>query len=161
MATLQMIVDDFLAQKRIAVVGVRTTTQDAANAIYDKFKGAGYEVFAVNPKVESFNGEPCYPNVGEIPGGVDLAMICTNPTVTEQVVKDCHAAGVKRVWMHRSIGDSSSPVAVEYCKEHGMAVLPGGCPMMFVDPVDFGHQCMRFIGKLSGWMPKEMEVPTA
>ena len=74
MTVLQELVNDFLAQERIAVVGVRTTVEDAANSIYDKFKGAGYEVFAVNPKADTYKGEPCYPSIKEIPGGVQAAM---------------------------------------------------------------------------------------
>ena len=49
MSSLQELVDSFLAQERIAVVGVRTTKPDAADSIYDKFKDNGYRVFAVNP----------------------------------------------------------------------------------------------------------------
>ena len=58
MSALKTLVDSFLAQDRIAVVGVRTTMEDAANSIYDKLKGAGYQVFAVNPKTDTFKGEP-------------------------------------------------------------------------------------------------------
>lgn len=160
MASLQTIVDHFLAQKRVAVVGVRTSGGDVtANIIYKKFRKAGYEVFPVNPNASEFEGGTCYASVKDIPGGVDLAMLVTRPEITEQVVRECHEAGIRRVWMHRSFGNSSSEAAVAYCIENEMAVLPGGCPMMFIKPVDVAHVCMRFIGKLSGWMPREMEMP--
>lgn len=155
MSELKTLVDSFLAQDRIAVVGVRTTTQDAANSIYDKFKGAGYQVFAVNPKTDVYNGEPCYPSVTEIPGGAQAAMLVTRPEITEKVVEECKQAGVTHVWMHHSIGNSVSEKAVQYCKDNGMTVIAGGCPMMFVEPVDFGHKCMRFIGKFAGWLPAD------
>jgi hypothetical protein len=57
--------------------------------------------------------------------------------------------------MHRSIGNSVSDNAVQYCKDNGIRVIGGGCPMMFVEPVDFGHKCMKFIGNFTGWLPKE------
>lgn len=155
MSNLQNLVDDFLAQERIAVVGVRTTTEDAANSIYQKLKDAGYQVFAVNPSASEYKGEPCYPSVKEIPGGVQAAMLVVKPEVSEKVVVDCAEAGVGHVWMHRSIGNSVSEKAVAYCRENGISVIGGGCPMMFVKPVDFGHVCMRFIGKYTGWLPKE------
>ncbi|HKJ27807.1 MAG TPA: CoA-binding protein [Anaerolineales bacterium] len=155
MATLKALVEDFLTQERIAVVGVRSTVEDAANSIYDKFKGAGYDVFAVNPKTDTYKGEPCYPSVKEIPGGVQAAMLVTRPELTEQLVVECKEAGVTHVWMHRSIGNSTSEKAIQYCRDNGINVIGGGCPMMFVEPVDFGHKCMRFIGKYAGWLPQE------
>jgi len=154
-SNLQSLVDDFLAQDRIAVVGVRSTVEDAANSIYQKFKGAGYQVFAVNPSAAEFKGDPCYPSVKEIPGGVQAAMLVLRPEVTEKVVRECAEAGIKHVWMHRSIGNSVSEEAVQFCKENGISVIGGGCPMMFVKPVDFGHVCMRFIGKFTGWLPQD------
>ena len=55
-------------------------------------------------------------------------------------------AGVRRVWMHQSIGkqgSSVSPAAVEYCRQHKISVIAGACPMMFGPEADFGHTCMR------------------
>ncbi len=155
MSKLQARVDDFLAQKRIAVIGVSTKKEDAPNLIYKKLKSQNYEVFPVNLTAKEFKGDPCYPSVKDVPGGVDAAVMVTKPEVTDQVVKECAEAGVMHVWMHRSIGNSVSEDAVKFCKEQGISVIAGGCPMMFVKPVDFGHKCMRFIGNFTGWLPKE------
>jgi len=156
MSQLQSLVDDFLAQKRIAVVGVSRTKEDAPNAIYKKLKSKGiYEVIPINPHTRDFKGDPCYPTVKDVPGGVDAAVLVTRPEVTEQVVRECAEAGVTHVWMHHSAGNSVSEEAVRFCKENGIAVIAGGCPMMFVKPVDFGHVCMRFIGKYAGWLPND------
>lgn len=152
MSKMQELVDGFLAEKRIAVVGVRTTTEDAANSIYKKFKDHGYEVFAVNPNAAEYKGDPCYPSVKDIPGGVGAAMIVLKPEMSAEVVKDFPEAGVRHVWMHRSIGNSVSEEAIQICRENGISVIPGGCPMMFVSP-DFGHKCMKWIGKYAGWFP--------
>jgi uncharacterized protein len=51
-------------------------------------------------------------------------------------------------------GSSVSPEAVDYCREHGMSVIAGGCPMMYGEGVDFGHACMRWILGLTGRLPK-------
>lgn len=155
MSNLQSLVDDFVAQDRIAVVGVSTKNEEAANMIYKKFKGAGYEVFAVNPTTEVFKGDPCYPSVKDIPGGAQAVVLVLKPEVTEKVVRECAEAGITHVWMHRSIGNSVSDEAVQFCKDNGIQVIGGGCPMMFVKPVDFGHVCMRFIGRFTGWLPQD------
>jgi predicted CoA-binding protein len=153
--TLQTKAKSFLAQKRIAVIGVSSTKDDAANLIYRKLRETGYEVFAVNPKVDTVEGDPCYANVQAIPGGVEGAVIVTRPEVTAQVVRECADAGVKQVWMHQGMGNSVSDEAVTYCREHGIAVIPGACPMMYCKPVDFGHKCMRWAFGLVGRLPKE------
>lgn len=153
MSNLRARADEFLSQKRIAVAGVSRTEQDSANAIYKKLRETGYQVFAVNPNADRVEGDPCYHDVKSIPGGVENVVIVTTPEVTESVVRDCADAGVKRVWMHRSIGNSVSEEAVEFCRQHGIDVLDGGCPMMFCAPVDFGHVCLRTVMGWAGRLP--------
>ena len=157
MTNLETKVEDFLAQKRIAVAGVshEHSNHPAANLIYDRLKKTGHDVFAVNPNMPTFEGDRCYPNVQAIPGGVDGVVIITRPDTTERIVRDCGEAGVPRVWMHESMakGSSVSPDAVEYCRHHEISVIAGACPMMFGDGVDFGHRCMRWIMNVSGRLP--------
>jgi len=147
-------VRDFLAQKRIAVAGVSrdNSHHPVGNLIYRRLKTTGHEVFAVNPHMQTFESDRCYPDVRSIPGGVDGVVIVTRPDVTEQIVRDCSEAGVPRVWMHQSVtaGSSVSAAAVAYCRERGIGVIDSGCPMMFGDHVDAGHLCMRWFLKLTG-----------
>ena len=155
--TLEAKVDDFLAQKRIAVAGVsrNNSGHPAANLIYRRLKATGHDVYAVNPYMQTFDGDRCYPDVSSIPGGVDGVMIVTRPDVAERIVHQCGDAGVRRVWMHQSLakGSSVSPEAVEYCRQHNISVIAGACPMMFGPGVDFGHTCMRWIMRLTGGLP--------
>ena len=155
--TLETKVHDFLAQKRIAVAGVSRDKKShpVGNLIYDKLKKSGHDVFAVNPNMQTFEGDRCYPNLKSIPGGVDGVVIVTRPEVTERIVHDCGDAGVRRVWMHRSIGKGSSVStdAVEYCHQREITVIAGACPMMYGEGVDFGHTCLRWILKLTGGLP--------
>jgi predicted CoA-binding protein len=156
--TLETKVHEFLAQKRIAVAGVSRTNSHhpAGNLIYRRLKKTGHEVFPVNPHMQTFEGEPCYPDLRSIPGGVDGVVIVTRPETAEQIVQDCSAAGVRRVWMHQSLGKNGSSVssaAVEYCRQHDIAVIAGACPMMYGDGVDLGHTCMRWILRLTGGLP--------
>ena len=158
MTALDTKVHDFLAQKRLAVAGVSRQTHGhpAANLIYRRLKHTGHDVFAVNPHLQTFDGDRCYPDLRSIPGGVDGVMIVTRPGTTEQIVHDCNDAGVRRVWMHQSLdtkGSSVSPAAVEYCQQHGITVIAGACPMMYGDDADFGHRCMRWLLKMKGGLP--------
>lgn len=127
----------------------------AANLVYRKLKSGGYEVFAVNPKAEEAEGDRCYPNLAAIPGGVDAVVAATHPDVTPGVVRECAELGIERVWLHRSFGRGSvSEEAVALGREHGIRVIPGACPMMFLEPVDVGHRCIRWMLKITGGLPK-------
>jgi len=156
-APVEAKVHDFLAQKRIAVVGVSRdqSHHPAGNLIYRRLKKTGHDVFAVNPHMQTFEGDRCYPDVNAIPGGVDGVVIITRPEITERIVRECSDAGIRRVWMHQSAakGSSVSPEAVEYCRQHDISVIAGGCPMMYGAGVDFGHTCMRLIMRLTGGLP--------
>ena len=154
---LEMKVHDFLAQKRIAVAGVSRDKSHHAvgNLIYDRLKKSGHDVFPVNPHMQTFAGDRCYPDLQSIPGGVNGVVIVTRPETTERIVRDCGDAGVHRVWMHQSVGKATSvsPAAVEYCRQHDISVIAGACPMMYGTGVDFGHTCMRWILGLTGGLP--------
>lgn len=45
---------------------------------------------------------------------------------------------------------SVSQEAVRLGRENNIAVVPGGCPMMFCEPVDFGHKCMCGVLRVTG-----------
>ena len=152
--TLEAKVEDFLAQKRIAVAGVSrdNSHHPVGNLIYHRLKKTGHDVFPVNPHMDAFEGERCYPNLQSIPGGVDGVVVITRPDVTERIVHDCTAAGVRRVWMHQSTRKASSvsPKAVDYCRQQGISVIAGACPMMFGPGADLGHTCLRWMLTLTG-----------
>ena len=144
-------IDDFLAQKRIALVGVSRNPKQLANMVYGALKKRGYQVYPVNPNADSLEGDRCYPYIRELPEPVDGALIMLQPAAVPGVVNQCIEAGIPRVWMGLQ---SVSPEAVQLCREKGIAVIDGVCPMMFVAPVGFVHRCHRFILKLAGKLPK-------
>ena len=155
--TLDTQVHEFLAHKRIAVAGVSrdNTRHPVGNLIYHRLKKTGHDVFPVNPHIQTYEGDRCYPDLQSIPGGVDGVVIVTRPELTERLVRDCSDAGVRRVWMHQSVGKGSSVSAdaVEYCRQHEISVIAGACPMMYGEDADLGHRCMRLILKLTGGLP--------
>ena len=155
---LETRIHEFLASGRIAVVGVSRDNRHhpAANLIYRRLKKDGHEVYAINPHMQMFEGDLCYPKLEAIPGGIDAVVIITRPEVTEQIVRDCAAIGVRHVWMHQSAARTSSVSedAVGFCREHDISVIAGACPMMYVDGADFGHRCMRWFLQFSGGLPE-------
>jgi predicted CoA-binding protein len=158
MPTADAAIDDFLAQKRIAVAGVSRDPKGmhTGNGIYQRLKERGYEVFAVNPNADTVEGDPCYRSLAAIPGGVDAVVIATRPEAAPSVVEECKALGITRVWMHRSFGGGSvSKEAHELCRQSGITSIAGACPLMYGPTSDGGHRFMRAMLGLFGQLPKE------
>jgi predicted CoA-binding protein len=131
-----------------------------ANTIYRKLKTAGHQVFAINPNAEMVEGDPCYASLASVPGGLDAVVIVTRPQITLEIVRQCKKLGIRWVWMHRSFGKGSvSAEAVRFCRENDILVIDGACPMMFCQPVDFAHLCMRTILGWFGRMPRIQQDP--
>ncbi|HEX2923511.1 MAG TPA: CoA-binding protein [Chloroflexota bacterium] len=145
------VIDDFLAQKKIALVGVSRDSKQFANMVYRSFKSKGYQLYPVNPHAETLEGECCYSTPADLPETVDGALVMVAPSAAAKAVQQCADAGIRRVWLGNG---SVSLEAVALCKERGIAVVDGACPMMFAEPVGFGHACHRFVLKIAGKLPK-------
>jgi predicted CoA-binding protein len=158
MSKIDLLVQDFLAQKKIAVVGVSEKRDTGCNSNYLHFKRNGYQVFAINPHTATFKGDPCYPNLKALPEKPDAVFILASPRVADEIVQECVELGVKHVWMHCMMGTkpglaagmtSVSPAAVELCRKNGIAVIPGSCPNQFLKG-DFPHAMMGSFWRLLG-----------
>ena len=158
MKTIKEAATEFLSLKRIAVTGVsRNAGPHGSNAVYKRLRDRGYEVFAVNPNVDEVEGDRSFHSLADIPAVVDGVVIGTSPERALETMRECDALGIKRVWMHRSFGTGSvSDEATGYGREHGIAVIDGGCPCMFEPAADPGHKVMRFIFTLKGHVPKQV-----
>ena len=153
-ATIPDAVAEFLSGRRLAVAGVSRDSAQPANAIYRKLRDAAHEVFAINPNAAEVEGVRCYPDLASVPGGVNGVIVATHPAISLSVVRQSAECGVRRVWFHRSFGDGSvSEEAVRECGARGIECIVGGCPLMYCEPVDVGHRCMRWWLRWKGRVP--------
>lgn len=149
---------DFLTARRIAVTGVsREPGSHGGNAVMSGLRRRGFSVIPVNPNAHDVEGTACYPNLAAIPGGVDAVVIATRPEQAAATVRECADLGIKKVWLHRSIGGGSvSEDAVQVGRENGITVIDGGCPLMFGPDADRAHRLMRGFCRLTGAVPREV-----
>ncbi len=151
---MQNLAQDFLAQKRIAIVGVTRDKQGWGRTLYDEFKKRGYDTYAINP-ARAIEGIQCYGALRELPQKPDGVLLVVPPNVTEQVVREVAELGIPRVWMHRSGGAGAvSEAAIQFCKEKKIAVVYGVCPFMYLQPQGFGHKLHYTFAKWFGGLPK-------
>ncbi len=157
MATTRRQIDDFWLLKRLAVVGVSRDPKHFSNMIWQELRQRRYEAVPVNPNARELDGQPCFARVQEIQPPVEGAVIMTPAGVTEQVVRDCAAAGVRHVWLHKGAGGGPgavSPAAVAFCEANGIDVVAGYCPFMFLPGTPFFHGLHAFAKKLTGSYPR-------
>jgi predicted CoA-binding protein len=120
-------VAEFPKYKRWAVIGVSDDRSKYGNKIYRDLRDAGYEVYAVNPKLETVEGDPCYASVKDLPVTPDVVDMVVPPVAGPAVVQDCLAAGVKRVWFQPG---SESEEGIRKAQEGGMEVVYDACIMI-------------------------------
>ena len=149
---------EFLGHKRIDVTGVsRSPGNHGGNVVYNRLRDRGYDVFPVNPNAEEVEGDAAYPDLRSIPGGIEAVVIATRPEYADATMRECVELGIGHVWMHRGPGGGSvSRTAAAYGREHGVAVIDGGCPCMFGPTADTGHKAMRLVFTLTGGVPKNV-----
>jgi hypothetical protein len=152
--TVRNAIDEFLSCRRIALVGLSSQPADFSRAVFHELVARGFDVVPVNPKLTEVEGRPAYARVQDIPEPVDAALLMTAPEVSESVVHDCAEAGIHHVWLHRGAGRGAvSDAALDAGKAHGMSVVPGECPLMFLEHPAWVHRVHAWGRKLVGHYP--------
>ena len=173
MTTLQDI-GSFLALHRLAVVGVSRRSGDFTRVLFRELRQRGYDLVPVNPALAKegteeaakeevevkaeVDGIPCVAKIADVSPPVEGALLLTSPSVTDKVLEDCVKAGIRRVWLYRGTGAGAvSPSAIGFCESHGITVVGGECPFMFLPETGLVHRLHGFCRKLTGKYPPEAD----
>lgn len=144
-------IDNFLRQRKIALVGVSRNNRKFGSVIFKEMSAKGYQIFPINPNAEYINNQRCHPNLKDLPEQVDGVIIVVPPSQTEKVVQDVADLKIEHVWMQQG---SESEKAIQYCKDNNISVVAGECILMFAEPVKSLHRIHRFVWKIIGKYPK-------
>ena len=136
------IIEEFLAQKNIAIFGISRNPHKFGNAISKELKAKGYNIYPINPNSQFINDEVCYPDLRSLPVKVDGVIIVTKPIATEMILKDVVENGIKRVWMQQGAGSHKS---IQYCLENDIQFVNNKCILMYAQPVKSVHNFHRWI----------------
>jgi predicted CoA-binding protein len=148
-------VNDFLAQRRIAVVGASRDPKELSHVLWQELLQRRYDAVPVNPATAELDGQPCYPSVDAIQPPVDAVLVMTPAAVAAEIVDASARTGVRHVWLWGGFGgSSSSDDAVARAEAHGMQVVAGHCPYMFLPGSGGPHALHGFIKRLTGGYPK-------
>ena len=119
----------FLAAGSFGVVGASADRNKYGNKVFRCYQMNGREVIPVNPKESIIEGVATVATVSELPDDVQSISIITPPHVTEKVVAEAIAKGIKNIWMQPG---AESPTAVALCREKGINVIADGSCLLVV-----------------------------
>jgi predicted CoA-binding protein len=144
-------IDSFLACRRIAVVGVSRDPKHFSRAVYRAFAERGYDLAPVNANGGTVDGREAARRLGDVAPPVEAVLVMTPASASAEVVRECAAAGVPRVWLHRGGGAGAvSEEAVGEARARGIELVDGACPFMFLPRAAFFHRLHGFFHRLSG-----------
>jgi len=148
--TSKKLIEEFLSEKNIAIVGVSRSGKRFGYTLFKELKIKGYNVYPVNPNAAFIDNEKCYPSLLALRGKVNAAVLVVPPFATKEVVKDAYSAGIKKIWMQLG---SESEETVIYCQEMKIDVIKNECVLMFAEPTAFFHKAHRWVNGLVGRSP--------
>ncbi len=144
----------FLAARRIAVVGVSRNAKDFSRMVFKELARRGLDVVPVNPALADAEGRRAFARVQDVSPPADAALLMTAPAQTEAVLRDCAAAGIRRVWLHRGAGAGvATPAALAFCADAGIDVVQGLCPFMALPGAAFPHRVHHFFRRMARASP--------
>ena len=146
----RQVIDEFLAQKTIALVGASRDGSGFGNTIRKELAGKGYSVLLVHPEAAAIDGQPCARSLRDIAAKVGGVILVTPPASTVALVREAADAGIRRIWMQQG---AASPEAIAFCEQQGLAAVHGECILMFAEPAMWLHRAHRGINRMIGRLP--------
>jgi hypothetical protein len=113
--------------KSWAVVRVSQNPRKYGHRVFLTLLSAGYDAKAVNPKGGNVAGHAVLPSIASIPKMPDAVVTVVPPAITEKVVEECAALGIKHLWMQPG---SESDAAIAAAVERGITVVAHDCLMV-------------------------------
>ena len=115
--------DFVFGPRSVAVIGATDRQGSVGRTVVENLRreGSRHAVYPVNPQRTEVLGLRCYPAVGSIPGGVDLAVVVTPAATVPGLVRECVAAGVRGAVIisagFKEIGPEGARLEAEILKE--------------------------------------------
>ena len=95
--------------KSIAIVGASDNPARASFFVATYLlSSTDYDVWFVNPRVESILGHPVYPSLSDLPGAPDIVDVFRRPDDVPEVLNEALAVDAKALWLQLGITHDES-----------------------------------------------------
>jgi predicted CoA-binding protein len=113
------------AAKTVAIVGVSDKADRASHAVAKYLlENSDYELFFVNPLLESVLGQKVYKSLSEIETHIDIVDVFRKPADCLAVLNECIEIGADAIWLQLGI---SVPEVATQGSEAGLSVVMDRC----------------------------------
>lgn len=91
------VINRMLKPRSVAVVGASATPGKIGYTVVKNLIKDGYEgkIYPINQKENEILGLKCYPEIQDVPGEIDSAIMCVPASVMKEVTIECGKKGVK------------------------------------------------------------------
>ena len=94
--------------RTVAMVGASANPSRASNFVATYLLAeSNFELWFVNPTVDTILGRPVYPSLAELPGRPDLVDVFRRPEELMGVADDAIAAGARTLWLQLGLWDDA------------------------------------------------------
>ena len=115
---------EFLATGPWAVAGATSVRAKYGNKVLRCYlQNDKTPVYPVNPRAGEIEGLTAYASLSALPEPVRAVSIITPPKITEGVVAEAAALGIRHLWLQPG---AESVLALRLAAEHGLACIAGG-----------------------------------
>ena len=118
-------IDQVLAMKTWAIVGLGNNPERAAFGVSKLLQDKGHKIIPVYPRAEVVHGEVGYKTLADIPVPVDVVDCFVNSKLVGKVVDEAIAIGAKAVWLQLDVIDEA---AVARAEAAGLLAIMDRCP---------------------------------
>ena len=125
-------IDQVLALKTWAVVGLSNNEFRAAYSVAELLKQKGHRIVPVHPKAEEVHGEKGYASLKEIPFPIDVVDVFVNSNLAGAVVDEAIEMSAKAVWLQLDVIDQA---AIARAQAAGLLAVMNHCPA-----IEYGKQ---------------------
>ena len=147
----KQLIRTFFDTKKIAVAGVSRDSKKFSNTVFRELKEKGFDVYPINPNVDTIQGVACYHSVSALPADVSSLLIVTPKLHTLELLKEAVSKGLRNIWIQQM---SETPETIAYVKSQNLNLIMKQCILMYAEPVIGFHKFHRTIKKIFGLLPK-------
>ena len=93
----KVVINKMLRPKSVAIVGASATPGKIGYTVVKNLLKDGYKgkIYPINQKEKEILGVKCYPEIQDVPGEIDSAIMCVPASVMKEVTIECGKKGVK------------------------------------------------------------------
>jgi predicted CoA-binding protein len=120
-----MSIDQILALKTWAVVGLGNNPDRAAFSVAKVLQSHGHRIIPVHPRAEEVHGETGYKTLSEIPFPIDVVDCFVASERVGEIVDEAIKIGAQAVWLQLGVIDQA---AIDRALAAGLLAVMDHCP---------------------------------